>query len=137
MNKENLIKTRDAILAHKERFVYGTFFSGPLMSRPDDLLSEEHTCGTVGCVAGFAAGLAMQEGYEVYNSPGVVPIAKQFLRIETGWATPFLFYAEGSDCIEYLFRGHPKFRHIPKVNLSVATYEDAVDRLNLLIDLCE
>lgn len=133
MNKENLIKTRDAILAHKERFKYSTYFYSPINDRMDALVSDKHTCGTVGCVAGFAYGLAIQEGLEPLE---VSYTAKEYLGIERPISS-FLFYAQSSCLLQFKYGDHPKFRDIPRINLRLATYQDAVDRLNLLIDLCD
>lgn len=124
LNKANLIKVRNTIIAHNEQFNYQHFIGSNLSSQyaTDTLLDRlaEHECDTTACVAGWSTLLAKQEG-RPYD--GLISTAREWLGLNRDDMC-FLFYTES---------GHGE----PELLLSEATWHDAVKRLNILIDLAQ
>ena len=104
MNHENMRRLADKI-EFEDRFDYGQWLHIPGIhpwsdeadSRDDTTASAEHAdrlgeCGTAGCVAGWAAHLAVQDGMNPQGRT-VDGLAKTWLELEYGEAHR-LFYAE-------------------------------------------
>lgn len=122
-NKARLIEVRDKILANKERFYYGKWVTEIGNEENSDRSQSElittlaTDCGTCGCVAGWA--------FTCIERPlkrlGIGQNAEMWLELDDS-DFYFLFVAKA---------GHG----LPQVLLHEATVWDAIQRLNLLIDI--
>jgi hypothetical protein len=122
MNIERLKAVRQAILKHKERFnynywvrhnnnIYKTFCPETLIQD-----SDNHTCNTVGCVAGFTCALFAPKEVEAIH--------------ETAKATLGLTHSQSG----FLFLGNAGlgFEHVSP-DSDDATAEEAIARIDALI----
>jgi hypothetical protein len=110
LNREYLIKVRNVIISHATNFRYTDWRVG----KPKDIL--EHKCGTCACVAGFTEILYIQDNPEkdIYNID-----VRDILGV-TWDESEFLFYCHALD-------------DIPQIQLSEATYRDAIQRIDHLL----
>lgn len=117
MNVERLITLKNVILKYSSKFNYQCFRK---MVEVEKLTQQEstdifHTCGTVGCVAGYAVAVFSPEKYILWET-NIEQIAEELLEL-TPLEAEWLFFP-------WYYGGEDK-EH---------TAEDAINRLNWLID---
>lgn len=117
MNRERLLKVREAILAHKNKFNYGYTFVGGLYA--ESILDND--CGTVGCVAGFTC--AIFDPKATWSTRDVINSATRALELSAKEAK-FLFYCDDFDC----------FEGAPCHYMHTATADDAIERIDYLLN---
>jgi hypothetical protein len=142
---ERLKIVRQAILEHKDQFVYYTW------SAEIDKLAEENTavrsnqsyidvasriqndCGTCGCVAGFTVSCIPSDTLPILATihwNNIFDVAARWLGIDDEMAK-VLFYGRG-----WWFVGIGK--SLPNIpDLRHTTYETAISRLDILIEYFE
>lgn len=127
-NKARLIEVRDKILANKDRFYYAKW-----SAELDDLdcirnknqkeltARLEEDCNTCGCVAGWTYSYIPEKQRKTREYFTLQAQAKLWLGIDM-------------EDYSFLFMGHAG-HGLPTTQLVTATVWDAIQRLNLLIDI--
>lgn len=121
-NVERLKQVRDAIATHKDKFKYEWWLSTKskrTIARTSHLLDDNY-CDTMGCIAGWALAVKGIDTCCLYAND-IPEDAKAFLELNQHDAN-FLFYGESGYDLEPL-------------ELAIATVEDALERLDILIGI--
>lgn len=140
MNKQRLIQLRNFIATHEEAFNYNYVlkWDGSVVNRtPEGPLTEEsfknlqHTCGTAGCIAGWAAALFSSSADYYHKDPYELAADELSLTREDLFDTDWLFepWGEVTDNDEDLEVGR-FFEHASKED----QLAEALARLDWLID---
>jgi hypothetical protein len=134
MNIPNAIKLRDQLLSLPGKFDYGNYvyclvsdrYGGTSRNREPEVIVK-HTCDTAACVAGWCAVLNVPNFAKSKDHTLVVAYAQDFLEL-TPKESAFLFYPNASYSYDVGYEGNEY------VMISEYTLEDAIDRLNYLIN---
>ena len=119
IDKDKLRQVRQVIIDNKNRFEYEYYCirSDCADANTADLM---HDCNTVGCVAGFACALF---NFNINKYEQIDDKAKEILGLDDAQAS-------------YLFLGD-SYKDQEDIHLGRATYIDAIDRIDYLLNEVE